>query len=74
MYQHSVNLVQVGRGVGKSNTQAEYLVYYQQYIDQFAWCTKTFGKNSYNSWWYDTEEGFKFVDSKNELLFKLKWA
>lgn len=68
-----LNVITAGRGAGKSTFAQKYLNDYQKYLDQFAWCTEKFGKTSKERWWYIDGE-FKFVDSRDEMLFVLWWG
>lgn len=63
----------MGRNIGKSKFTQAYMNHYQQYLDQFTWCREQFGETSSDRWWYIDGE-FKFVNSEDEVLFRLRWS
>jgi hypothetical protein len=90
-----LRIIVAGRNVGKSSWTQAYMLQYQEYldqftwcteqfvdqftwcteqfVDQFTWCTEQFGVTSSDRWWYIDGE-FKFVNSEDEVLFRLRWS
>lgn len=68
-----LTVMAAGRRTGKSVFN-KMVFNYHRYVEQYTWCMEVFGPAARDRWWYNDIDGkFEFVNSEDEVFFRLRW-